>query len=473
MLHIAGANVNVFKLLGIHEQTLLIDLASNGTAISSKSQPTSQAMNAFTKIKTQWESNQFGHDVIASAFIGYDFGVLKLPNGRNKYGIDTAVVHCITTIKIKQGTLSNNRIIKARVERSADNIQWYGVAIINIPDNDSLNEIHFKQSVPSRYWRLRPIQFNGDDCDNWMIQALELHDYVATAQSNIQDDIFLENRDRNYSTTEINLKGYYDIQTPMLDFTRFGAELPQLSYQIKLNFNNCISLLGRPIVIGDVIELPSEVQYTPDLRPIKKYVEVGDVAWDAMSFTPGWQPTMLLVTAAPAIASQETQDIFGDLANNVTTPDLLVGWQDYSDVSESIVRKSKSRVPELGDDSNNVIRQLEQAALDKAASVGLLANVEKITLNPNRLYVECALPPNGLPYTEGPIFPNTPDNGDYHRLTYEGLAKDVAPRLYRWSSIKGRWIYLETDRRLEFNEYKPILTEYLTSHTNIPPTEII
>lgn len=472
LLHIAGANVNVFKLLGIYEQTLLIDLATNGTAISGGNQPTSIAMNAFTKIKNQWESKQFGYEVVNYAYIGYDFGVIKLPNGRNRYGIEPSITHCITTIKIKQGSLPNNRITKARVERSDDNNQWYGVAIINIPDNDQLNEINFKQTTPSRYWRIRPTQFNGGDCDFWVVQALELHEFVATDRSNIQDDILLENRDRNYSNTEITLKCYYDIQSPMMDFTRFGVELPQLSYVIRLNFNNCVSLIGRPIVIGDIIELPSEMQYTPDLRPIKKYLEVGDVAWDSTSFTPGWQPTMLSITASPALASQETQDIFGDLSSTNENSDLFNNWQDYSNVTDSIAKKSKQKVPERGDDSNSVIRQLEQAMLDSANSVGLQSNVEKMTLNPNKLYVECALPPNNLPYTEGPAYPTNPTNGDYHRLTYEGLAKDVPPRLYRWSNVKSRWIYLETDKRYEFNDQKPILDEYVTSPTKIFATEI-
>lgn len=470
-LHIAGANVNVYKLLGVYEQTKLLDLSGNGNSLSGGDYPGSDSVNAFTKIKTQWESKQFGQDVINHAYIGYDFGVLKLPNGRNRYGVDANITYNISTIKIKQGSQSKNRISKARVERSDDDNLWYGVAMVNFPDDDNLNEINFKQSVPSRYWRIRPTQFNGSDCDNWIVQALELHEYVGTAQSNIQDDIFLENRDRNYSTSEINMKGYYDIQTPMLDFSRFGAELPQLSYQIKLNFNSCISMIGRPIVIGDVIELPSEAQYTPDLRQVKKYLEVSDVTWDAASFTPGWQPTMLLITAMPALASQETQDIFGDLADKLDNSDLINNWQDYSNVSKSIAKKAKKQVPELGDDSISVIRQLEQATIDKAKSVGI-KNIEKLSLNPTNLYVESAIPPNGLPYTEGPIFPEKPSNGDYHRMTYEGLSKDVPPRLYRWSSTKTRWIYLETDRRQEFNKQKPIMEEYITSPNKKSAKEI-
>ena len=57
-------------------------------------------------------------------------------------------------------------------------------------------------------------------------------------------------------------------------------------------------------------------------------------------------------------------------------------------------------------------------------------------------------------------------------MTYEGLSKDVPPRLYRYSTSKGRWIYLETDRRQQFNYQKEVLNEYLTSKNRIPANKI-
>ncbi len=475
-LGIAGANINVYKLLGAYEQLLLVDLVGNGSAISSGDEPNYPAKEAYSKTRTQWVSTHSGDGVTMSSYIGYDFGEIKTINDRLRYGIDTSVRYQIATIKIKQGQFSKNRVTKARVERSEDGFNWYGVSIINLPDNDQLNTISFKQSVPNRYWRIRPVLFNGGECDSWMVQALELHEFINTSLDNY-DPILLESRDRNYATTPILLRGFYDLISPNTDLTRFGFELPSLSYQIKINFDACIILLGRPIVIGDILELPSEIQYTPDLIPIKKYLEVTDITWDSSTYTPGWQPTMLLVTALPAMASQETQDIFGDLAtkrDNLGSLDNDIGgshiYQDFIDISQTINQTALNMLPERGSDSANVIRQFEPETLDAANSLNI--PISKLGLDPIALYVESAIPPNGAQYTEDSVFPAAPNNGDYHRLTYVGLSKDVPARLYRYSTNKSRWVYLETDRRNQFNNQKSILEDYLVSPNNIPPRDI-
>lgn len=476
-LAIAGAKVNVFKLLGVHEQTALTDLTGNGSPLSSGDAQHYPARNAFDKYATEWRSKQSGSVVIASAYLGYDFGVLKISTGRQQYGIDANIRHHVTTLKIKQSKNQKSRVTKARVERSEDGKLWFGVAVVNLPDNDSLNTVSFKHSVPSRYWRLRPITFNGDPCDSWGVQALELIDYQATNIDNIQDKIFLENRDRDYAPQEILLKGYYDLINVSTELSKFGIEIPLSSYQIKVPFSACVNALGRPIVIGDMIELPSETQYTPDLRPIKRYLEVTDVTWDASSYTPGWQPTMLLITTQPALASEETQDIFGDLAKIVDTSGLSniddgnnPVWQDYSAVDQTIFADSKTALPERGSEGSNVVRQFEQAELEAAAPVA--PHLNRIGFNPIGLYVEDAMPPNNAPYTEGDTFPSNPNDGDYHRLTYVGLAQDVPTRLHRWSVQKGRWVYLETDRRAMYNDQKAVLDEYLANPAKISPRKV-
>lgn len=468
-LSIAGAKVNVYKLLGVHEQTLLVDLTGNGAPISGGSAQNHPASNAFDTFKTEWRSKQTGPtSILASAYIGYDFGVLKLPNGRQRYGIEAAIRQHITTIRIKQGSHAKNRATRVRVERSENGVDWFGVAVVDLPDNDLLNTVHFKHSVPNRYWRLRPLTFNGSTCDSWVVAALELHDYSLTQVDNIQDKILLENRDREYDTTAIQLKGYYDLISVNTDLTRFGIEIPSANYQIRVNFTSCVQQLGRPLVIGDIVELPSETQYTPNLTPVKRYLEVTDVTWDFSTYTPGWMPTMLLVTAQPALASQETQDIFGDLSRNVDTSGLFdvddgnhPMYQDYSVVDQTIDQEARTLVPQRGSEGSNTIRYFEEEEIAAAAAAGV--DVAKMGLNSTGLYVEDAIPQNGAPYTEGPEFPPNPKDKDWHRLTYEGLARDVPARLYRYSSTKSRWIYMETDKRTQYNNQTAVLDEYRIS----------
>lgn len=473
-LNIAGAPLNIRKLLGVYEQTLLVDFCNNGNSISGGDFVNFPSKNAFNKTNYFWKSIQSGQSLLDRGYIGYDFGEIKLPNGRVRYGIETSIRHMISTIKIKQGDDPSNRVTKCRVERSEDGISWYGVAMINLPNDNNLNEINFKQSVTNRYWRLRPIVFNGSNCDNWVVKALELSDFSKTEIQNIEDPILMENRDRNYSPTAISIKGFYDLVNTSSDLSKFGIEIKQ-SYTIKINFNTCIATIGRPIVIGDIIEIPSEAQYTADLRLVKRYIEVTDVTWDTASYTPGWQPTMLLITGSPAMQSQETQDIFGSLAKHVDSSGLFNlddgnsnNWQDFSNITHQINQQSLNELPERGSDAINSFRTLTPEEI-KLATDANFPHIKNVNIPGGKLYIESALPPNGLPYTEGTSYPTNQKDGDYHRMIYVGLSGDVPARLYRWSTIKNRWVYLETDNRAAFNNQKELLNEYqLNNQLKVP-----
>ncbi len=304
-----------------------------------------------------------------------------------------------------------------------------------------------------------------------------MFDYSATDVSNIQDKVLFENRNRDYNPAPIQLRGYYDLFNIQIDLSRFGVEVPA-AYTIKIPFSTAVARLGRPLIIGDIIELPSETQYGPDLRPVKKYVQVTDVAWDASSYTPGWRPTMLLITTEPAMASEETQDVLGSIAAHVDSSGLFdnddgnsLNYQDFSAISQTIAAEAKTQVPERGAEGSNTIREFTPAEIEAADEQGF-PHINRLGFNRTGLYVEDAMPQNGDAFTEGPVFPANPYNGQYHRLTYTGLAKDVPARLHRWSETKHNWVYLETDRRSQYNSQKPILQEYLTSNTKVPARKI-
>ena len=102
----------------------------------------------------------------------------------------------------------------------------------------------------------------------------------------------------------------------------------------------------------------------------------------------------------------------------------------------------------------------------------MFSALQKIGQNPVGFHTEDAMPPNNAPFTEGDAYPPSPVNFDYHRLTYENINSDVPARLYRYSTSKGRWIFLEKDRRAQFNAGKPILQEFLTSPNAVPHNQI-
>jgi len=482
-LNIGGATFNVYKLLGVHEQGKLIDSTGKGTPISNGDAPSFPSSNAYDVYVTEWRSIQRGSGVTISSYLGYDFGEIKTnDDSRRAYGVDTSIYKHITAFAIKQSSNSLRRITKARIERSNDGIKWYGVGLVTLPDDDCLNTILLKSSVPSRYWRIRPLDFNGINSNEmWGVQALQLfHNYIATDSYNVQDKILLENRDRDYSSDVLPIKASYDLVDTTSELSKVGIELPSQSIYAQVSFSACVAILGRPLVIGDIVEIPNEAQYSSEMVRVEKWMEITDVAWSTEGYTPGWQPTLMRVILQPAYVSQETQDIFGNLASIMVDGGLgLVEgedgnssiFQDYFDASQTAKAEAEDNVPERGAAGSNTIREFEDSEVLAAAAVGI-PHLSKIGLNPTGLYVEDAMPPHNAPFTEGPTFPEIPAHGDYHRLTYVGLSEDVPARLYRYSSAKSRWIYLETDRRAEMNHNKPTLQEFYTSPDNVLPDEI-
>jgi hypothetical protein len=473
-LNIGGATFNVYKLLGVHEQGKLIDCTGLGTTLTNGDLPSFPASQAFDKFITEWRSIQHGEGVLLSSYLGYDFGSIKTNDkSRDAYGINTSIFKHITALAIKQSDIPTRRVLRARIERSDDGKKWYGVAIVNFPDDNCLNTTLFKSSVPSRYWRIRPLDFSGvNNKDVWGVQALQLfHNYEATNEENIQDKVLLENRDRDYNTESLPLKGTYDLLDITSELTRFGIELPSLSLYMQVTLQSCVNVLGRPLIIGDIIEIPSEAQFSAEMRKVERWVEITDVAWSTEGYTPGWVPLILRIIAQPAFVSQETQDIFGDLAANIVDNehglvdsedgnDLI--YQDYFDVGQTITAEAKDAVPERGVETSSVIRVWEPDEIEKAKEGGIV-NLETTGQIANHLYHEDAIPPNNAPYTEDNEFPNAPKHGDYHRMSYTGLSTDVPSRLFRYSTQKGRWIFLEKDRRYEMNRPPRVLQEFLTA----------
>lgn len=470
-LAIGGAKINVFKLLGVHEQGILEDLSGNGRAISSGDSNGFPASNVFDKVCDTWRSALRGKTVINNAFIGYDFGPIRKCE-RDVYGIDTKVVHHITTINIRQSPSQNRRATKVRVERSLNGSDWQGVAVIDLDDNDDINQYSFHSSAPARYWRLRPLQFNGAGTnDIWEVDQLEMFEYEKTNITNLQQELgIVESRDRDYTKQSIPMKAYYDLLDAKSEMSKSGLgwDMSGQTLYFTVSFSATIEALGRPFVVGDILEVPSEIQYNTNLEKVRKYMEVYDVGWSVDGYTPGWKPTMQRLIVEPVYASQETMDLFPDIAHDIDKDGNQVYdtpfEQEYADLtnfSDNIKSQAENKLPQYGTNTFDVADIPEETVAEYEKKGFDLSN---ISLKSDSLYVEDGLPPNGEPYTEGNEFPQNPSDRDYHRLTYTQYNDNIPPRLYRFSNEKNRWVYLETDRRQYYNRIKPSMQDILDDY---------
>jgi hypothetical protein len=455
-LEIAGAKVNVFRMLGVHEQGQLQDLTGSGNAISSGAAVGSLVSDAFNANDEAWVSTKVGEEVLQT-FIGYNFGTKKNISGGERYAAPAPIRQEITTLRIKQSANPASRVLQARLERSDDGgVTWKRADVFNLPNTGNLETIALKQSGASQIWRIVPILFAGGDTDPWEVVQLQLMNYTQTNLSNIQDMIFLENRDRDYADISIQLKAHYDLIDVQTELTKFGIDLPA-QYIFNVSFARMVELLGRPIVIGDILELPSEMQYDATMKGVKKWLEVTDATWSTEGYTPGWKPIIYRFTATPAIASQENMDLFksdkgyDQLVDSdfmsLDSPLNMLGQE----TTEAVTKKGLDDVPEIGADTSDL-------------QSGMNLFNEKGSYDGRDYGVEDGMPPNNLPFTEGPAFPTGVADGAYHRMQYPDDLR-LPVKLFQWNHIKNRWLFVETDRRQLQSSHRPSIRAKLESGT--------
>ena len=80
--------------------------------------------------------------------------------------------------------------------------------------------------------------------------------YDAVAETNIQDMLFMENRDRKYDPDVYTMRGIYNVSDVDFDMSQFGLFLQNDVIFMTIPINASVKSLGRKIMSGDVIELP-------------------------------------------------------------------------------------------------------------------------------------------------------------------------------------------------------------------------
>jgi hypothetical protein len=128
----------------------------------------------------------------------------------------------------------------------------------------------------------------------------------------IQDVLFLENRDRRYAPDVIDLRGVYTLSDTEFDLRQFGLFLENDTINIMFHLNDMVSLIGRKLMNGDVIELPhqrDEYVLGEDKPAINKFYVVEEGSRPAEGYSQTWFPHLWRVKCKPMTASQEYQDI--------------------------------------------------------------------------------------------------------------------------------------------------------------------
>jgi hypothetical protein len=142
--------------------------------------------------------------------------------------------------------------------------------------------------------------------------------YSTDDPTNIQDMLFLENRDRKYDPDIYRLRGVYNVQDIDFNLSQFGLFLQNDTVFITFHINDTVEKLGRKIMSGDVIELPhlDDEHALNDLNyALKRFYVIEDVNRAAEGFSNTWYPHLYRAKCKPLVDSQEFKQILDGIAD--------------------------------------------------------------------------------------------------------------------------------------------------------------
>ena len=282
--------------------------------------------------------------------------------------------------------------------------------------------------------------------------TLEQKQYDVVAETNIQDLLFLENRDRKYDTDIYTIRGHYNVQDQDFDLSQFGLFLQNDTLFMTIHINSSVKTLGRKIMSGDVIELPHMVdEYALNDYSIalKRFYVVDEVSRAAEGFSQTWYPHLYRLRAKQIVDSQEYKEILdlpAEEGSNQTLRDILSTYEKEMQINDAIIAQAEDNAAKSGYQTIqfftlSVIENGEIAIVSVDQSDLLVdgtISADQVFLPPDAsgylgYLVGDGIPPNGARYGSGTGFPYDADEGDYF------LRTDLAPnRLFYYDGNSWR-----------------------------------
>ena len=144
-------------------------------------------------------------------------------------------------------------------------------------------------------------------------------EYSVLKPTNIQDLLFMENRDRIYDPNIYRLRGHYNVQNLDFDLSQFGLFLNNDIIFITVHYNDMIDIVGRKLMVGDVLELPHLLDYNPlnETIPValKRFYQITDANFASEGFSQTWYPHLWRIKCEPLVDSQEFSNILKEPIN--------------------------------------------------------------------------------------------------------------------------------------------------------------
>ena len=285
--------------------------------------------------------------------------------------------------------------------------------------------------------------------------------YDAVKETNIQDLLFLENRDRKYDPDVYSHRAIYNVQDIDFDLSQFGLFLSNDTLFMTVHIRSIVKTIGRKPMPGDVIELPhlkDEYALNDYDVALKRFYVIEDVNRAAEGFSQTWYPHLYRLKLKQIYDGREYAEIL-DLPvsedSDVTLREVYSTYEKEMQINNAVVQQAEADAPLSGYDTTHFYTiaynedgtvDLETADQTTIDASNLSNTVDEVTANPERsayngYLVGVSDAPNGAPYGAGIQFPRVNYEGDYF------LRTDFLPnRLFRYDGYK--WLKVEDNVRM-------------------------
>ena len=281
--------------------------------------------------------------------------------------------------------------------------------------------------------------------------------YDAVKETNIQDLLFLENRDRKYDPDVYSMRGIYNVQDIDFNLSQFGLFLSNDTLFLTIHINSSVKTLGRKVMAGDVVELPhlKDEYALNDLSfALKRFYVVEDVNRAAEGFSQTWYPHLYRLKLKQIVDSQEFKEIL-DLpaeegaSGGDTLRSLLSTYDKEMQINNAVIAQAEVDAPLSGYETSHfyTVERKEDGTVALEEIDGENLTSEIINSVEGREGYSGYLvnygdgePPVGNVFGNGIQFPTTNEIGDYF------LRTDFLPnRLFRYDG--SRWLKVEDNLR--------------------------
>jgi hypothetical protein len=338
--------------------------------------------------------------------------------------------------------------------------------------------------------------------------------YDSLSVTNIQDLLFLENRDRRYDSEIYRIRGIYNVQNIDFNLSQFGIFIDNDTIFMTIHINDFIKYVGRKQLNGDVMELPhltDEFALNNYDISLPRYYVIEDVGRASEGFSATWYPHLYRIKLKKVSGTQQFADIFnkpvgedadkfvgdyvpgtvyypgqivrvdgimyqvktdGSVPESGTTlaPPNPLAWIVYSgstlesllstrdkslEINDAMISQAEADSPLSGYETRHYwTLSVDPATGDPIIStseVGQLVNGNPPKSGYFGYLLGDGIPPNGYPFGYGIQFPPSPTKEDYY------LRTDFLPnRLFRFDGV--RWVKIEDKLRMT-------MTQTNTRHT--------